>query len=202
MDIWEANRISNAFTTHGCLENGPFTCSGTGCQGQCDGNGCGFNPFHQGNTQFYSPGLTIDTTKTFTIVTQFITDDNSTSGELVEIRRLYVQNGRIFQNPDTNVTGMPPYNSISQDFCDDQIKIMKATNLFDQTGGMKPLNTAFKTGMVLIFSLWDDPSGGMTWLDGPGAGTCPGGLDTSGGPSINVTFSNIKFGNIGSTFQL
>ncbi|KAF8963741.1 cellobiohydrolaseI [Flammula alnicola] len=200
MDIWEANRISNAFTTHGCLQNGPYTCPGTGCTGQCDGNGCAFNAFHQGDTQFYGPGLTIDTTKKFTVVTQFITDNGGTSGPLTEIRRLYVQNGRVHQNPATKVTGMPPYSSISQQYCDAQRKVMNATNLFDETGGMKPLSTAFETGMVLVFSLWDDPYGGMTWLDGPGVGTCPGGLDTSGGPSVNVTFSNIRFGSIGSTY--
>jgi len=79
---------------------------------------------------------------------------------------------------------------------------MGAVNLFDEVGGLTPLNNAFETGMVLVFSLWDDPSGGMTWLDGPGSGSCPGGLDVSGGPSVNVTFSNIKFGNIGSTYLL
>ncbi|KAF9562576.1 cellobiohydrolase precursor [Agrocybe pediades] len=200
MDIWEANRISNAFTTHGCMKDGPYTCSGSGCQGQCDGNGCAFNAFHQGRPDFYGPKMTIDTTKKFTVVTQFLTDNSRPTGHLSEIRRLYVQNGRVHQTPPTNVTGMPGFNSVSQQYCDAQRKIMGASNLFDETGGMKPLSTAFNTGMVLVFSLWDDPSGGMTWLDGPGAGSCTGGLDTSGGPSVNVTFSNIKFGSIGSTF--
>ena len=33
----------------------------------------------------------MDSSKKMTVVTQFITDDGTDSGELVEIRRLYVQ---------------------------------------------------------------------------------------------------------------
>lgn len=40
-----------------------------------------------GNTTFYGPGKTIDTTKVFTVVTQFITSDGTSSGSLSEIKR-------------------------------------------------------------------------------------------------------------------
>merc|ERR1711957_803428 len=44
---------------------------------------------------FYGPGsdFTLDTTKPMTIVTQFVTADGTDDGDLVEIRRFYVQDG-------------------------------------------------------------------------------------------------------------
>ena len=74
-------------------------------------------------------------------------------------------------------------------------------------------------GMVLVMSLWDDRAVHMLWLDSsyppdkspsaPGVtrGTCP----TSSGvpdqvenqyPNAYVTYSNIKYGEIGSTYQM
>lgn len=208
MDIWEANKISTAFTTHGCLKNGLYTCSGSGCTGQCDGAGCDYNAYRLGQHSFYGPGDVVNTNKTFTVVTQFYTTNGRSDGELSEIRRLYVQNGKVIQNAAVKVPGVKPYDSITTKFCDAQKIAFNNTNDFAEVGGMKPLSEAFETGMVLVFSLWDDPSGGMTWLDGysnstvPGVsrGTCLGGLDTSL-PLVNVTFSNIKFGDIGSTFS-
>jgi hypothetical protein len=47
---------------------------------------------------FLGPSLTVDTTKPFKVVTQYLTSDNTTNGNLVEIRRLYVQNGKVIQN--------------------------------------------------------------------------------------------------------
>jgi hypothetical protein len=44
-----------------------------------------------GNTTFLGPGLTIDTTKPIQVVTQFISSDGTANGDLVEIRRKFVQ---------------------------------------------------------------------------------------------------------------
>ena len=41
-----------------------------------------------------------------TVVTQFHTDDGTDNGELVEIRRLYVQDGRVIENSITQWDGM------------------------------------------------------------------------------------------------
>ena len=41
-----------------------------------------------GDTTFYGKGLTVDTSKVFTVVTQFIGDP------LTEIKRYYVQGGK------------------------------------------------------------------------------------------------------------
>lgn len=189
MDVWEANSISNAFTPHGCQQDGPYECPSSGCSGQCDSNGCGYNAYGQGAHSFYGPSDTVDTTKNFTVVTQFLTDS---SGALDEIRRLYIQNGVVIQNSVSSVGG----NSITTDFCS-----ASGQTGFATLGGMTPLTKAFNTGMVLAVSLWDDPSAnGMSWLDGGSAGTCTGGVNTTAA-TVSATFSNIKFGDIGSTYS-
>jgi len=43
--------------------------------GTTDPDGCDFNPYRMGNTTFYGPSMTVDTTSKFTVVTQFLTDD-------------------------------------------------------------------------------------------------------------------------------
>ena len=84
-------------------------------------------------------------------------------------------------------------------------------------GGMASMDAAFEKGVVLVMSIWDDHDVNMLWLDStypanstaPGAkrGTCA--VD-SGKPSdveanqadAYVTFSNIKFGTVNSTFAV
>lgn len=193
MDIWEANSISNALTPHGCLQDGPYACPSSGCNGQCDSNGCGYNPYAQGAQSFYGPGKTVDTTQTFTVITQFITDNGLSTGNLIQINRIYVQNGVVIQN---SVSSAAAGNSINAAFCE-----ATGASGWESTGKMVPLTKAFTTGMVLAVSLWDDPSAnGMSWLDGaPTDGTCTGGVNTSAA-TVSATFSNIKLGDINSTY--
>ena len=82
---------------------------------------------------------------------------------------------------------------------------------------MKEL-TAVEKGLVLAMSLWDDHTAYMLWLDsdyplnkpptapGVARGTCP----TSSGrpaevekdhPNASVTYSNIRFGELNSTYK-
>ncbi|KAL3658113.1 hypothetical protein V7S43_016956 [Phytophthora oleae] len=108
MDIWKSSNISNAYTTRPCtIETGGATrCSsakdyGVGdnrYDGVGDKDGCDFSPYRMGNETFFSSGsgFTIDTTKKFTVVTRFITDDNTAEGAegtLTDIKRFYVQDG-------------------------------------------------------------------------------------------------------------
>lgn len=51
-----------------------------------------------GNQEFYGTSKTVDTTKPFTIVTQFITDDGTDTGNLKQINRIYVQDGNVIPN--------------------------------------------------------------------------------------------------------
>ncbi|CAA7263714.1 unnamed protein product [Cyclocybe aegerita] len=224
MDIWEANSISTAYTPHPCTVTGQYRCSGAECNtpterynGVCDPDGCDFNSYRMGNTEFYGPGKVIDTAKKMTVVTQFISTDGTTNGQLKEIRRIYVQDGRVVQNSKVNIPGMSSdYDSITEDFCRDQKTAFGDTNSFAAKGGINGMASGIKNGMVLALSIWDDHHAHMLWLDStypvdstaPGAarGTCP----TTGGdpedveanhPDASVTYSNIKVGDIGSTFS-
>ncbi|KAJ7275731.1 cellulase [Mycena rebaudengoi] len=224
MDIWEANKNAAAFTPHTCSVNGPTQCTGTNCgdgdqryNGVCDKDGCDINSYRMGDKTFLGPGLTIDTNKKFTIVTQFITNNNSSSGTLTEIRRIYVQDGKVIQNSMSAISGITPANSITDAFCTQQKTAFGDTNSFAARGGLAGMGKALGRGMVLALSIWDDFTAGMYWLDSayptaadpskPGVlrGPCS---TTSGDPktirasqgSNSVTYSNIKWGDIGSTF--
>ena len=66
------------------------------------------------------------------------------------------------------------------------------------------MGEALGRGMVLVFSIWNDDSQFMNWLDSGNAGPCS---SSAGNPSLiqqqdpntDVTFSNIKWGDIGTT---
>jgi len=225
LDIWEANSISTAYTPHPCSVDGQYRCSGDECGdgdnrygGVCDKDGCDFNSYRLGETDFYGPGMTVDTNSKFTVVTQFLTSDGTSSGTLNEMRRLYVQNGKVIANSKVNIPGIDAsFDSVTTDFCTQQKAAFGDTNSWADHGGWGPMNTAFKKGMVLVLSLWDDHAVNMLWLDsdypldkdastpGVARGTCP---TTSGVPSdvegnagsSYVIYSNIKYGPIGSTY--
>lgn len=224
MDIWEANSVSAAYTPHPCQSTGLTRCSGTACgtEGRydtvCDPDGCDFNSFRMGDKSFYGAGMTVDTTRKFTVVTQFLTDDGSASGNLKEIRRIYVQDGKVIQNSKVNISGMDAYDSITGDFCDAQKSAFGDTTSFQSKGGLSGMGAALKRGMVLVLSIWDDHTVNMLWLDsdyptdadaskpGIARGTC---ATTSGSPSdiennspnASVVYSNIRFGDLDSTYS-
>lgn len=168
-----------------------------------------------GNTSFYGPGKTINTSSKFTVVTQFLTSDGTDNGQLSQIKRFYVQNGRVFANSQSDISGVTG-NSITTAFCNAQKTAFGDTNQFNTRGGLAAMGNAMKNGMTLVMSLWDDHYANMLWLDsnyptdksasspGVARGTCstssgkPGDLESG---SSSVAYSNIKFGPIGSTFK-
>lgn len=197
-------------------------CTGDACGGtysgdanrylsECDPDGCDFNSYRQGDTTFYGEGLTVDTSKVFTVVTQFI----ETSGELSEIRRYYVQDGVVIPNSYSTKTGVTGYNSITDAYCNAQKAAFGDETSFQDKGGLVQMGKALAQGMVLVMSLWDDHYANMLWLDstypttssseGAARGTC---ATTSGVPSdveansasASVVYSNIRFGPINSTY--
>lgn len=176
MDILEANSQANAFTPHPC-ENGG-----------CDKSGCGYNPYARGDTSYYGPGMTVDTSKPFTVVTQFVTDDGTAAGSLANITRHYIQDGRRLPSAD------PSGDTI----------LASACSSAQPYGGLAEMGEALGRGMVLVFSIWNDPGGYMNWLDSGSAGPCS---STAGNPAdivaqdpgTHVVFSNIRWGDIGST---
>ncbi|MCJ1314685.1 hypothetical protein MMC25_008367 [Agyrium rufum] len=221
MDIWEANNAANALTPHPCQGKGTIACTGAACgndiaTGTCDQAGCDFNPYRNGQHNFYGPGKTVDTTKKFTVVTQFITDTGLPSGKLTNIRRIYKQNGKVIQNTHGSVAGMTNYNSITENYCKAEAKTFNEGSgyVFDARGGLAQMGKALERGMVLVLSIWEDSGSFMQWLDGAtGNTTIAGNLRgpcsaTSGQPAeimadysnAKVTFSNIKFGDFGTTF--
>ncbi|MBW0489566.1 hypothetical protein O181_029281 [Austropuccinia psidii MF-1] len=224
MDIWEANKISQAFTPHSCSVKEPTVCTGDKCgaapdaryKGLCDKDGCDFASYRWGAKEFYGPKKTVDTDKPLTVITQFITSDNTDTGELVEIRRIYEQDGKTIQNEPVKFPGLPkPADSLTQPFCDATKKFTGDTNDFAKHGGLKSMGDAMDKGMVLVMSLWDDQMAEMKWLDsnyptdkpkdapGVARGTCDA---DEGKPSIvrqkqpdaTVVFSNVSLGPITS----
>jgi len=106
-----------------------------------------------GNHTFYGPGETVNTNSVFTVVTQFVTSDGTTTGTLSQIKRLYVQNGRIIQQSKSTIAGVTG-NSITDSFCNAQKTAFGDTNSFEARGSLKVMGDAFAKGMVLVMSLW------------------------------------------------
>lgn len=187
--------------------------------GVCDKDGCEFGAFRQNQHEFYgnSTIYEVDSSQPFTIVTQFITDDGTDTGDLIEIRRIYVQNGNIIPNPYSNFETTSSYDSLSDGYCSAYKDLFGEVNYIAETGNMKSMGDALERGMVLIMCLWEDAGGQMLWLDSqlpvdgdpeqPGVlrGPCP----TDSGkpdemhelyPDAYVKFYNLKVGELGTTF--
>jgi len=152
--------------------------TGHPCKGNnCDKAGCGYNPYGSGQKGFYGPGKTVDTNKPFTVVTQF----QASGGKMTSMVRKYIQGGRTINSGTINDCGSE-----------------------GGTGGMKGMGDALKRGMVLAMSIWNDAAQNMAWLDQGANGPCGAGQGTPGNiqsqkPDTRVIFSNIRWGDIGTT---
>ena len=172
-----------------------------------------------GNPDFYGRGsqYAVNTLEPMKVVTQFLTSDGTDSGDLVEIRRFYVQNGNIIHSPSSTILGPNDTDSITEDFCDAKKDLFGDVKDYQELGGMKGMGESLDRGHVMIFSLWDDVEVNMLWLDSayplnrpvtdPGIkrGECPGGETSTptwlrqNYPDAYVTFKNAAVGEIGST---
>ncbi|KLU82251.1 hypothetical protein MAPG_01325 [Magnaporthiopsis poae ATCC 64411] len=169
--------------------------------GYCDAY-CAWNPYRIKQPYYYgnNNSFKVDTSKPMTVVTQFPTNK---AGKLAEIRRLYVQDGVVIQADAVKVEGLPAINAMNDEFCR-----LTGSRRFMDLGAHEGMGDALARGMVLAMSIWWDEGGHMQWLDGAadGAGPCNA---TEGAPrnirlvepNPEVTFSNIKWGEIGSTFK-
>lgn len=217
--------MATALTPHVCTVDGQTRCEGKDCGdgqdrdvGVCDKSGCDWNPYRVGDHSFYGPGAnyTVDSSRVFTVVTQFITSDGTDSGDLVSIRRSYIQDGKRINTTAVKIPGSSEFDSITDDFCSARAAWMNDTDSFGQRGGLKRLGEQSDSGMVLVMSLWDDGAARMLWLDSDypiGAdpsspGTARGPCDTSSGvpadvrakyPDATAIYSNIRYGELGST---
>jgi len=166
MDILEANEMATAMTPHPCKAS------------TCDSGGCGYNPYASGQHSFWAPGGTVDTSKPFTVTTQFA----ASGGTLSQITRSYIQNGKQISGGGT----------------------ITSCGSTSTTGGLPGIGQALGSGMVLVMSIWNDPSQDMAWLDAGSDGPCASGAGSpstieSQYPNTHVIFSNIRYGDIGST---
>lgn len=215
MDIWEANDVAAAFTPHPCSITGSKLCEGDECLSTCDHDGCDFNAYREGNKAFYGSGVNfaLNTAKPFTVVTQFLTDDGTDDGDLSEIRRFYIQDGKKIDNPKASISTLT-HNSLTDDLCAAQKSVFGEQNDFAARGGMKQMGESMARGMTFVMSIWDDSAAGMLWLDStyptnstaPGAERGPCSIDSGNvdelrrdNPNAFAQYSNIRFGDIGST---
>lgn len=229
MDIWESNKWSTAYTPHSCSCSGPLRCEGTACgdietheryNGTCDKDGCDLNAYRVGVKKFWGPGsgYTLDTTKPVRVVTQFISSDGSPTGDLVEIKRIFIQDGKQVPQPMSNMPKLAKQiDSITKESCVAMKNAMGDIHDFERHGGLKSMGEAIKRGMVLVMSLWDDHYAYMLWLDssypldkppsdpGISRGECP---TSSGRPkdveskqaNAHVKYYNVAVGDIGTTY--
>ncbi|KAG9029228.1 hypothetical protein FS837_003605, partial [Tulasnella sp. UAMH 9824] len=224
VDLFEGNQYASAFSAHPCTVSGQTRChTGSDCSepdsasGVCDADGCDWNSYRLGATSFYGLSKTVDTSKKFTVVTQFITSDGTDNGQLVEIKRFYLQNGVVIQNNSPAIASIPNTNkSIKDSFCSAQKTVFGETDYFAYKGGLTSVGNSLKRGGVLVFGITDDQDRNLQWLDGvwpqdqdPSVpGVKRGSCDASSGdvnetrasrPNASVTFSNVRIGAIGST---
>jgi len=229
LDIWEANSMASAYTNHPCGDiKGQYRCEGTECgdndskgryDGVCDKDGCDYNHWRQGDREYFGVGsnFAVDSSKKMTVVTQFITDDGTDTGELVEIRRIYVQDGKVIENSITNQPGMQAWDSINDGMCAEQKVVFQDEDDHGRKGGLKAMGDSMDRGHVLVMSLWDDHSVNMLWLDSdyppdrdpsePGVSRGPCSPD-SGDPddvedqfaNSQTHFSKIRIGCLGCTY--
>ncbi|KAI1269323.1 glycoside hydrolase family 7 protein [Xylariaceae sp. FL1019] len=218
IDVWESNSHSFAFTPHPCENNAYHVCETTSCggtysddrfAGDCDANGCDYNPYRMGNQDFYGKGKTLDTSKKFTVVTQFKPD---------AFTQFFVQDGKKIEIPGSTFNGIPSSSTITPDYCKAEFSVLGDRDRFNEVGGFSKLNDAVSQPLVLVMSIWDDHYANMLWLDssyppekagqqGGDRGDC----DPSSGvpsdvegsiPNAQVIWSNIRFGPIGSTVSV
>lgn len=203
LDVWEANSRATQFAPHVCNQTGQYLCdpdSGEcGGSGVCDKSGCSMNPYAMGYPEYYGLDMTVDTTRPFSVVTQFPAD---TSGQLISYKRLYIQDGTVIEMPTVSVNGAET-NIMDDEYC----TANGATNYMG-LGATAGMGESMSRGMVLVFSLWWDKTTFMEWMDQSSAGAGPCNA-TEGNPTnikaiqpdTQVTFSKVRWGDIGSTFS-
>lgn len=113
-----------------------------------------------------------------------------------------MQDNELISSAVVNIAGPPKIN-----FMNDELCAATGADEFMRLGGMTGMGEAMSRGMVLVMSIWWDQGGNMNWLDQGNSGPCNA---TEGNPTSivkvepnpEVTFSNIRIGEINSTFSL
>jgi cellulose 1,4-beta-cellobiosidase len=118
-----------------------------------------------------------------------------------EVRRLYVQGGKVIQNNKRTEwvgNGNKDYDSMSEE-CGEKFGYDAD---YVAKGEHASFSLSFQRGLVRCLSLWTD--GSMWWLDSGEKRPCGngGGVDTVKAQNRNayVEYSNIRFGDLDSTY--
>ena len=121
-----------------------------------------------GTPDFYGrgPQFAVNTLEPMKVVTQFITSDGTDDGDLVDIKRFYVQNGNIIHSPSSTILG-PDHDtdSITDAFCDAKKDLFGDVKDCQEHGGMASMGESLDRGQVMIFLFSDNVEGNMLWLD-------------------------------------
>ena len=226
--LWEANQVTTAFAGRPCKADGPVACDGSAeeCDALCDADGCdvasfrlqyfssGFDPR---KVDFWGEGLRVDASKNVTVVTQFLTTDGTDHGALSEVRRLYVQAGKVVANFNYTVGGKT-YDSMTEASCAAAAGAFGSGNSFAAHGGLAGLGRALSKGVSLVMGIRDDRAAKLLWLDGlfppnassTDAGAYRGTCTADDGPpvvpeknyaKVTATYSDVRVGEIGSTYR-
>ena len=158
----------------------------------------------------------VDTTRPFTVVTQFVTDDGTDTGELTEIVRFFVQDNVTIPHP--SAPSIPPgnFSSITDAFCKAKGQAWGDNDNFEAFGGLARMGQVLDGGVTLVLSQWLDYEEHMLWLDAtsyppgtpPGPGVARGPCATTTGvpadvisqnPDATVVYSKITVAPIGTT---
>ncbi len=181
----------------------------------CEPSGCAYLPYALGKKNFYGrgPSYCVDTTKPFTIVTRFISDDGTDTCNLKEIQRFYKQNGRTISNPTVSF----PFSYLFW-------LIWRILNVIFKKCRFQAISTLYRTltALITIWITWEEyrPVWFTDWrkewcslwewqailtIQMPGAGKTrnPMVLVLSIVTQIPAShMGNIKYGVIGSTTYL
>ncbi|KAJ3034322.1 hypothetical protein HDV00_005198 [Rhizophlyctis rosea] len=148
IDIMEGNAATKAYSMHPCNQTE---------NGYCAHQGCNVNT-NRDQHNIVGPGLYINTSETFTLLTAFRTHDNTDTGDLVGVQQYTytLQNGKAVAQ-----------TLITDKYC---TEIESWNTNYTRTGGLKNLGNSFDLGQVLVFSFWGNVSSaeygnGMSWLD-------------------------------------
>lgn len=164
--LWNANSVSASLSAHPCRIDRQTRCEGLNCEDWlCDRVGCDLNSYRLGDREFYGAGKKVDTTRKFTVITQFITDTNTDTGTLVEIRRKYIQDGVVLEDSKSSVPSIPKTSGIGDSYCRKQKAAFAERDVFAEKGGMAQIGKVLAQGMVLAFAITEDQEGHMLWLD-------------------------------------
>ncbi|KAK3361940.1 family 7 glycosyl hydrolase [Lasiosphaeria ovina] len=215
--VWNSNAHSFSMSSHPCPQSDYHVCEGLLCNasarapdepssGQCDPRGCSYNPFRMGNQGFYGQGKAVDTARKFTVVTRF---------EDARVSQFFVQDGKTIAVPPPTWVGLPRESGLTAETCAQVPAVFGERDSFAEGGGWRAHAVLLRRPMVLAMSISVDYDSNNRWLDslyppqdgaGQARGDCPVDEDAftavAQHPNAKVTWSNIRFGTVGSTVAL